>query len=455
MANVKFILAPVGVTNKIIMLVEKVNDLGTTVYGPIVFNPVHTQRNITVPDMDPVMLRFFFWESADGVALDTLLGSADIDGALATEPMIMIYEFTVGEAGPTDPADLSDTYVNADLIGADLAEPGVDSTSTVGVYVVQQKGVSFKNFDELQNNPLTGGFTLLNGDKFSEADKWLVTLFRKVVPAPVAAQSGFPSDIVEIPALVTVMDGTHLGKELVPTNAGNVQTFQLMDLTAVADGKYFAINTHKFTGRYVYLDFSAGGSLWYRGAEVTSFWIPADEVVSFQVKGHKLHIVIPPLRGTSRGDIIGSYVQKRGYILANGTSYTKAENPGLYDFALNLPVGVAVSFADWDLLDVDGNQYNRGRWALDVGTQSIIVPNLVNLHRRFLMMAADPERPENQPGSYQGDRVGPYTDTQGDHGTTNTVDTYNGGGFHFKTKVINAGKETRGKNFGEIPLITL
>lgn len=459
MANVKLIVNPIGVPNKVIIDVQKVDDLGPIVFS-VVYDPPHTQRNLTVPDMDPVMLRFFFWESADGVSHDTLLGSGDIDGSLATEPQVILYEFKVGGPNPTDPADLADTYVNADLIGAEILTSGVEPTSAVGAYTVSQRGVGPKRNEEISNNPLTGGFTLLGGDKFSGGDAWFVMLFRKVVPSSVGSGGGaFPGDIIAIPETVKAIDVSFLNREMEMTSGADLQTIQVMDLSTVADKKTMIFNTHRFTGFYVLIDFSNGGSLYINGGEVTSFYMPADECLSIQTKGHKGRVVHYDGRAKNRGDIIGGYYVRRGYIVADGTTYTKAQMAGLYEMVNALPPGVAATFAEWNTLDgATGRYLNKTRYAIDVPGQRIIVPDLRNQYRRFLKMAADAERPNNQPGSLQINQLGEYIDTAGEtEGGPDpiTADRYAGGPFVWKNKKRNPGKETRTDNYGEIPLITL
>lgn len=465
MANIKLAIVPVNITTYLIITVERVDDLGTVVYQHPALGPAPGNQNITVPNVPSVMLRFFFWESADGVSLDTNLGSADIDGSLAYDAIVMLYEFEVG-AGGANPADLSDTYVNAELIGADLLEPGVESTSTVGVYTVEQKGAGTKFFAELTNNPLTGGFTLTGGDKFSTPDRWIVTLYKKVQSVAPTSSTGFPADLQTITAQVTVLDATYRNKELEIFSAFPVVTLTQENLAAVPDGTYLVINTHRFTGNYVFLDFAPGGGLYYDGQLLSSFWIPANAVFGFTVKSHNARALPGDgSRACERGLIIGSYSDRRGYVQAIGTEYTKAAMPGLYAYVKSLPPGVACSFADWGLLDVpSGHYFNKSRWAIDEALEKIIVPDLRNLHRRFLKLAADATRPNNQPGSLQLDNVKSHDHrVRGNFASGN----YDGGGNDFfrgrsstpyqdsDLNELTGGPENTVLNAGEIPLITL
>lgn len=476
MANVKLVLLPILVTNHIVINIQRVADLGPAVVPNLSFAPPHPQRNITVPNVPAEMLRFYFWESADGVSLDTNLGSADIDASLAFEALIRIFEITVDGVGANDPADGADTYINADLIDADLAESGVESTSEAGVYTVQQRGVGQKFNDELQNNPVAGGFTLLGGDKFSSGDKWIVTLYIKVLAQNIPITNSVPTDIIEKTNMVEALTADDLEKELEAAYVGGpVQTFQMPDLGTLADNKYIAFNTHRFAGNYLFIDFSNGGSMYWNGVETAYFYMAPDEVLHIQIKGHKARIVNYDGNAKMRGEAIGSFQDiKRGFVKADGTQYTQAQMPGLYQMVSDLPGGVAASFTDWAAADVDGNLTNKSRWAIDVATTSIKVPDLRNLHRRFLKLAADAERHQNVSGGGQIDKYKSHghaintTNSQASVlGTpdavrgniTGTVANPRGQEAHVgddnHTIKLSGGVETRGINYGETPFITL
>jgi hypothetical protein len=476
MANVKVVLLPIAITNYLVINVQAVNDLGPAVVGDISFAPPHPQRNFTVPDVPPIMLRFFFWESVDGVSHDTLLGSADIDASLAYNALIKVFEILVDGPGAHDPSGGSDVYFNPDLLGADLAEPDVESTAEAGVYTVSQRGLGRKRFDELQNNPLTGGFTLLNGDKFYGGDMWFVTLYSKVPAVTSIATQSTPADIIDKTTATVTLLLADFNKQYNAAYAGLVQKFVLPDLATVADGKYLILNSHKFTGNYVWVDLSAGGTIFWNGLETNYFYFPADMVIHVQVKGNKLHLVggTDP-RLVTRGDAISSYqATRRGFIQAIGQTLTKADYPGLYQMVADLPPGVAASFAEWDDLDADLMAFNKSRWALDAVGFQIIVPDLRNQFPRWLKLAADTERAVNVPGSRQVDKLKSHghaiassNGAPSGNGTADVVRATTAGtvanprglaatvGDDNHTIKLSGGVETRPVNAGFVPLITL
>jgi hypothetical protein len=419
MANVKLVLLPVNITNYLIIRVERVDDLGVEITRQAFAQP-HTQRNISFVNLEPVMYRFFFWESLDGLALTTNLGSADIDASLAFEAMIEIFEFIVDRGQPNDPVSGQNQYRNPDLLDCIHLVPAA-VIPAAGAYTVEQRAVGKKLSTEITDVPNPGGFDL-STDIFYAGDIWVVVKYSKIVAQTVPTAGDYPRDIVTETDPVVVLNDTHYSKEIEAAGNAETQIFQFPDLGGVADKRYWLFNTHKFTGNYVVLDFSNGGSMIYQGEEVSVFYMPKGEEIAIMVKAHKGRIVFYPGNAARRGQIIPDYKADRvGYIPAIGTEYTKAQMPGLYEFVENLPAGVAQTFADWNSDPGGLGKFPYKRcWAIDVGTEKIKVPDLRDTSIKFLKMAADPNRIPNQPGGLQMDAVGPIDNA--------TIELQNGAG---------------------------
>ncbi len=468
MANVKLVVNPFNVTNHVIIRVERVDNLGVLVDSQT-FAPPHTQRNITFANLDPVMYRFFFWESSDGIAYDTNIGSADIDASLAFESVIEVFELSVGGAGANDPAADQNEYHNTALAGCDILTPGV--TAAGPVYTVNQRAIGPKLVSELENIP-TGGFKIL-GDVFYLNDVWIVYKYSKIVAPAGPTPGAFPSDWIDIAATVTALDSTHLNKGLALSASAPVQMIQFPDLGSLADKKFYVINTHQLDGNYAVLDFSNGGQLFYKGQIKTVFYMAVGEELGIMIKGGDAKVIFYNGNEDSRGRVVSDY-SSRGpnYIQAIGQELTKAAYPGLYDFVLNLPD--PANFTDWaasQVVDTKTVYPNKGRWALDVATEKIKVPDLRNMSPRFLKLAADAERISNFPGGYQIDKfkahkhTGTYKQGKSDDNESGVSGEYlrkpgAAGGSNYGNITVDAlsdtgGIETRGENVGFIPLITL
>jgi hypothetical protein len=466
MANIKLVLQPILITDPLIITVEAVDNLGAEVTRQS-FNPPHSQRNLTFPDLDPIMYRFFFWESSDGVALDTLLGSADIDGSLAFDFLLEIFEFKVDDPGA--PASGQNQYRNASLLNCEILTPGVVPSGPA--YTVQQRGVGQKFSSEITNVPDPGGFDLNGGDNFYGGDLWIVTKFSRVVSQSVASNAVYPADLITITAQVTAIDASHFNRELEFNGIFDVMTANFPDLATIADKKYFVLNTHRLTGNYLKLDFTAGGSIWYNRQQLSAFYIASGEELAIMIKGGVARIVSYDGNARTRGQVVADYKERIGYVLANGTEYTKAAAPGLYDFVLGLPPGVAVSFANWASSQVVNGETvypYKSCYAIDVTAEKIKVPDMRERSIRFLKLDVDATRIVNSPGGFQMDRVGKFT---GDI-TVKKGHSYTGGP---NNKVIGNGgddgnkadvkqypatfdtgnTETTVRNAGQIPLVTL
>lgn len=409
MANVKLVVNPIAVANHVVITVEMVDALGAEVTRQA-FAPPHSQRNLTFAGLDPVMYRFFFWESADGVSLDTLIGSVDIDASLAFDFIITVYEFNVGGPGANDPAAGQPTYANADLAGAVHLVPGLVPAGPA--YTVFQRGIGFKMSDEISNE-VAGGFSLLLGDAFNDGDKWMVFKYSRVIAPATAITATWPADIITINDNVTAVTvDDHFNRELEMVNELDVQELTFPDLATVANKKYMVINTHLFLGKYVYLNFLAGGGIYFEGQLHDELWIAAGDCISFQVKGGQARLINGGRLG-QRGIPQFDVKLRQGYALADGTLYTKAQAPGLYKFVESLAGDYApASFADWGTASVDdhGRQVylHKGRYAIDAPSLSIRVPDLRKGFMRGLALGADAERPVNFPGGGQQERVGKF-----------------------------------------------
>jgi hypothetical protein len=475
MPNVKLVVNPINVTNSVIIRVEKVSAPGVEITRQTFAAP-HSQRNITFPDLDAVVYTFFFWESIDGVALTTLLGSADIDAAKAGEGYFQHFFLTVDGPGDNDPVSGTDEIEIEDLDGVLLAVSGEAATTPVCQIIQRgvgpkERGVEVEDFD-----PDNGrGFRLLQGDLFNQGDRWVVNVFRKIEAAAGGGGSagGYPGSFEDIAESIS-LDITHLQKTLQFSGSDPVQLIPLMDLAGVADGKFMVFNTHKFTGNYVKLDFSAGGSLAFAGEELAAFYMPPGEELAVMFYDGIARVISYQGNAKTRGRIVWDYKERPGYIVADGQELSNANYPGLYEFVENLPVGVACSYADWalattlnsGLVDEKVVYYNTSRWAIDTGAETIKVPDARDRFVRGLKLQADATRPSNVPGGYQVDQVGNFRATpkmtKGENysgGPNNTIignGNNNSAAVNLVAAQFNTGNaQTLVGNIGLIPLITL
>lgn len=466
MANIKLVSLPILITDPLVITVEAVDNLGAEVTRQS-FAPPHGQRNLVFAGLDPIMYRFYFWESGDGVSLDNLLGSADIDGSLAFDFLVEIFEFKVDDPGA--PASGQNQYRNASLLNCEILTPGVIPSGPA--YTVQQRGVGQKFSSELTNVPDPGGFDLNGGDLFYGGDLWIVTKFSRVVSQSVSSNAVYPADLIVIPDQVKAIDASHYNRELEFYGTFDVMSAVFPDLATIADKKYFVLNTERLTGNYLELDFTAGGGIYFQRDLLTKFYLASGEELAIMIKGGVARIVNYSGNAGTRGRVVPDYKERIGYVIANGTEYTEAAVPGLFKFVESLPPGVAVSFANWASSQVVNGEtvypYNSC-YAIDTVARKIKVPDMRERFIRFLKLDVDATRIVNSPGGLQMDRVGKFT---GDI-TVKKGHSYTGGP---NNKVIGNGgddgnkadvkqypatfdtgnAETTTRNAGQIPLITL
>lgn len=474
MANVKLVLNPINVTGDVILIVQEVQNLGATVYQ-VTFPPPHTQRNHTIAGLAPVMHRFFFWESPAGSGtLQTLLGSADIDAGISTDAILEVLELTVDGGEADDPVGGSSTYVNSKLIGVKPATPGVDPTGPV--YQVFQRGVGPKLTSEFTDNPVAGGFTLTGGDAFSSGDVWIVNIYRKLTSTTGQVLTSFFNDILRETADFSI-DDSFYNRKIVLAGGGAVRKVTVPSLSGIPARRYFIFDTNEGSYNYAALEFTDG--VLYQGRKAHSiFWLPPGVEICFAIEdvgGIKQGTVIYHTGADRRrGALVFDEIADRpGYVLSDGTQYTKAAMPGLYDFVAGLAPGVAVSMATWDAdvtLAGKTGKFNRARWAIDLAAETFRVPDRRNLTAKALPLglANDGNRTANVAGGFQLDQLLAHRHlasrqrtkrgTGGDPNEAMMADggTGFGGSFDFNSGgVEGASGDNIVRNFGQMPMITL
>lgn len=470
--NVKVVLNPINVTNPVIMVVEYVYQPGATVFQQL-FNPPHAQRNFTVIDLEPVMCRFFFWESLNGVDLDQLLGSADIDAGIGGDAMLEVLEFVVDRNNQYDPVDGDITISHPSLLGAVLAKPGV--TPAGPVYQVSERGVGLKLSDEIDDS-VDGAFTL-QGDKFSSGDSWIVNIYKRLVSTTGSVMVSFFQDIVHKDVDFAIDEGLY-NKKICLDGAAPVQTVTFPALVGILNKRFFLFDTHGAAGtlNYAAIKFTSGG-LRYNGALWSTFWMARGEELAIAVDGNETVVLWYKGNANDRGLIKMSYTDRVGHVRAIGTKLLKADYPALYDHVFKLPPGVAVPSTSWVNVDL-GGQYNRCRWGIDTtpGAEFIYVPDLRQMMPKALKLGVnpDPYRADDISGGIQNANVGDHdhkksrqatkrggaTDPSGEAwktpiGTTFGAAFDDGPGPVVRGPGIFANPENTVLNYGQIPLITL
>jgi hypothetical protein len=335
---------------------------------------------------------------------------------------------------------------NSIIVEATGAEVGVDTIlrseleGKMYTLRVEGKGI-LKPGTEWQL--LSGGFKLLNpgsADPYSlyEGQRFEAELYNLVqssTGSPAPLSSSFITGKIEA-STNTTLNGVNHANKLISLRGGNSTiNIILPDIALVPEKAVFffeaQINndfqTGIFTtgGQSIYMNHTSWSNLYIAKGE--TLWLFRDDSGWIVINdfGNNYRNLGKPYAAYSVED-------DENELLCDGRNLTKVDYPRLWNKVQTIGAALTTNPTTWDT--------NKGMW-LEVDSATFRVPDL----RKMILKGLDAGETG---GRFQENQVGEYTDTQGDHGTTNTVDTYTNGPFHFKTKVINPGAETLVDNIG-------
>lgn len=423
----------------------------------------------TIDGLDPVMHRVNFYRSSDGVALDTLEVSADIDASLINVPVAEFIEFTVGVSVGA-PASGDSQYVNADLDDADITD-----------YTVEQRGFGKLSWGEEIQEIAGGGFEFINGWTFNQEDKYFITVFKLVAQqsTTVTTQNQF-ADILVLSAN-DVFDADLYNKLLIANWAGAVGVIDVPSFSFIPNNTVLHLNTHGGAQRNVTLQFPPGETIRFMGSDRTEIHLGKGEEIRIIFKDGSAYVVhyegdYRHLGERRLGNIAGI-----NEIVLNGSEYPEADYPRLLELVESLPADQVVTYAVWAaavVVTVAGYDYttypNKGLFARSGG--NIKVPDDRNKFYRALRYTdgtVDAERQTQATGGHQYQQIlahghaikstsnGPSAGDTGDVmrgsivGTASTRGSAAEVGDDNHTILLTGGSETRPDNIGLLPLLKI
>ncbi len=414
----------------------------------------------TFENLNPVLHRIRYYESADGTALGNLLIGASIDATIYNEPGIEIITFLVdgGRGAPYfDPVAGSDTYANVNLDGA-----------LYSVYVEGLGLVDPSYYDQYTG----GGFQWNNGRTWAGGERGQVIKYLTVSTTPVSIVAKPYTDIVEFDADFT-FGSTHYNKFFRTDYSGTAGQVTFPAHATVTNLVKAKFSTHGGNQNYLTLKFNGSETVKFFNQNVNEIHLAKGEEIELGWNAGVCFVIDYKGNYPLRGGVLMSYDEKAygPFLIAHTDTgvLSKADYPGLYDYVLGLPVGVACDLADWNTsATVNGKtKYpNRSRYGLDSIAEEFRVPHLANLGVRFLKASGvtDTERVNDVPGGYQDDMYLAHTHTvtppdsndiagYGKSATGNSA--HEGTGIATFNTGSSGGTETRMENFGQIPLIYL
>jgi hypothetical protein len=361
-----FISFNVTTTSDIILVVREKSAPLAEVFRQFYAAP-HTQRNLTVDELTPVIHIVQVWSTSDGTTLEQLKGQCDIDASISNDAAFTLIQFIVdrGQTGsPTyDPVSNQDSYVNPELDGKN--------------YAVFKPGYGALVWDIHIELLTGGGFKYINGQLFSSEEEYTVMVFNTVQTSTSSSSKSFPEDFVEVTEDET-FDSSYYNKMIEANGSSPILTITMPSLASIPDNTKFGINTHNGSQRYITLQLDTGEYCRVAGQNRNAIYVGKAEEVVFQKKGTYLRIVY------WNGDYlrVGERVKADGIAPINsfqeiGGWYTKTDYPRIFEWYVNeLPVDELGTGTE----DITPSSSNRTKWI--IGTTKFWVPDRRNYFDR-------------------------------------------------------------------------
>lgn len=358
MAKIFVAFTIVNDSNCFLVAREKDDPLSEVYRSPVLTTP-HTQRNITIDNLNPVMHIIELWTTTDGINLDSFLGSCDIDASITNEVAFGVIQFIVGRgngAPEYDPAPDQAQYVNPDLDGKD--------------YIVYKEGFGVLKWGVDIQTISGGGFEFINGTLFSAGEGYTVQYSNVVTSSTTSSGRSFPSDVVEITGDIA-FSSAHYNKLLEVNSSAAVVTITIASLDTIPNGTLFGINAHNGTQNFVTLQLNTGRYCLINGNQENAVYIGRAEEVTFIKKGSYLRVV----SGSEHFNKVGLRVfadglQPPGTLPETGGWYLKTDYPRPVKWYIErLPAPELGSGTD----DVTPTSENITKWIL--GATKFWVPD--------------------------------------------------------------------------------
>lgn len=365
MADAKFSIGQVNITNNLRVIAREVASPTVEVANVIYTTPHPSIRNILITGLNPKTHYFDFYQttaSSGSSPVGTLLATFTIDVGLINQSTIEIIEFIVGDAGAPAHGDVN--YINTDL----------DGIATTHLQVVQ-RSIGPRSWDDEITLYSGGGFTLLGGELFNEDDRWFITVVKDasvVVPQITTALY----EGIKIKSADFTIDSTYYNKLILTAGGTGWIKATMPDLSTIPDFTKFTFNNQDgiATGLIIYVPIGTISTI--NGISDTSFYLRKYEVVTFIVYQGTLILI----DGKGNWDRVGEQIvlDTPKYSDTNIDTYTAKENgqfiniedePRLFYWYVNkLPLDYLASSSTTDL----------GKWFIDMPNNRFRMPSIFN-----------------------------------------------------------------------------
>lgn len=401
------------------------------------FAAPHPERGVAFAGLNPVMHQVQLWESSDGTTLDTLRATIDIDASMNNELQVIFFDIVIDRGNPGlslgdtgDPVNGTDVYLDARMKDRS--------------YQVSQRGFGFlRPEDEYtdESDPAIssgqGGFKL-TGRTFDPADTYHITIYY-------ATTSDVSTSTNELDVIIVstdiVLDSTHYGKLIVGDAGGDTQTFTFPPFSGIPDKTRMSFSSQYGTYKYLKLECDTGDSIKFNDGDKIALFLSRDERIDLIWKGGVCYVINYEGKAKQRGELFGGFGIRTGYMLADGTEYTKSELSGFWDWLINdAPSVIKTTYTLWNASTAIGAETvytHKGLFAVDLVGETFKVPDVSGMYERYLL-SGDTTRTPNTALGYQHSAVEEHYHYSG-HEPTSSLSLFLKGVIHTIKKAAGAG----------------
>lgn len=405
MASAKFVIGAVGVTSWLIVRARAATAPSAEVARKVFAGPQPQTRNIQFDNLAPVEHYFDYYESADGTALTTLLGTWSYD----VRNDVVIMERRFYRVGST-------TVPSPNAGETTLADPYLNGKNITGVF---QRSFGFlQPTQEWQPFP-GGGFQLLGGLSFFNEDVYMVEI-SYAQPAAFQQQSGFVEGRVVLVDAENALTSTHYNKRMDFNGSGSRQSATLPAIAPIPDGKFFYFTHQRGTQKMALVKLT-DGTIKFNGEDLTEVALGKGESIWLEKQDQTFEVV-----GGNHPGLL--YVGERISATYKDHPNTLPEDNSLYDaddyprlwkwLTTKLTSALVITDDNVDALnyartkDLNGKVFRPGQFVISVTKKKFRTPDTRGLTERALIdftnYGTDPERLADVPGGFQYEQVGTH-----------------------------------------------
>lgn len=293
MPDAKFSLFAINVPDYLLVRARKTTAPGAEVArsAPLGPNPAGN-LNFLIPGLDPVNHFFDLYESVDGTALNTLLGTWTWD--VQNDAIIEETRYYVVDSGINNsPVNGATSFVDAYLDGKTIAK---FEKRSIGPLVPD--GLSLSS--EWGYDPTTDMISLLGGLTFSSLETYAATI-TYAQPIPTSGSNSFFADVKTVTDVAKTLDNTYRNNRVRCVATGTQQRITFEAITGIPDGTFWLFTHHDGGAQYNTTFVFPDANLIYAGGPYSEFWIGKGETIWIEKRGTQYEIVQEPVGAGSVG----------------------------------------------------------------------------------------------------------------------------------------------------------